>query len=93
MFVQDNLQSPKVISDVYFPNNIFFKMFTGALIVSLVLLAISRSMPNTLWQSSGLAWTLPAIAILFLISAGTSLIMFRSKSYPGSPMTVSRNFR
>lgn len=80
MFVQDNLQSPKVISDVYFPNTILFMMFTGALIVSLVLLAISQSMPNTLWQSSGLIWTIPATAILFLISAGTILMMFRSKS-------------
>lgn len=93
MFVQDNLQSPKVISDVYFPNTMLFMMFTGALIVPLVLLAISQSMRDTFWQSSGLAWTLPAIAILFLIVAGTSLMMFRSKSYPEGPTAICQNFR
>jgi hypothetical protein len=83
MFVQDNLQNPKVISDINFPNTILFMMFTGVVIIPLVLLASGGRAPNTLWQS-GLVWTLPAIAILLLISAGTSLMMFRSKSYAGA---------
>ena len=79
MFVRDNLQNLKVVSDINFPNTILFMMFTGAVIGTLALLAISGRMPNTLWQS-GLVWTLPVIAILLLINAGTSLMMFRSKS-------------
>ena len=91
MFVQDNLQTPKVISDVNFPNTILFMMFTGVVIVPLILLAIGGWVPITLRQS-GLVWTLPAIAILLLISAGTGLMMFRSKYYAGAASSTSQNF-
>ena len=92
MFVQDNLQNPKVISDVNFPNTILFMMFTGVVIVPLILLAIGGWAPNTLWQS-GLVWTLPAIAILLLISAGAGITVFRSNAYAeATPLSISQNF-
>lgn len=90
MFVQDNLQNVRVVSDVNFPSTKLLLMLTGVVIAPFVLLAIGGRTPNSLWQS-GLVWTSLVIALLLLVSVYAGLTMFKSPSYARTPPSIRPN--
>lgn len=91
MFVLDNLQELDVVSVPNFPNTKFLLMFLGVVIGPIVLFAVGGRTPNTLWQF-GLVWTLLAMGLLFMVSAGVGLAMFKNNSYSTPPPSIGTNF-
>lgn len=91
MFVQDDLQNREIVPDLNFPSTKVFTMFIGLVLVPLALVAISGRNLSTLWQAST-AWPLLTFMLLFLISAGTGLLMFRSKAPVRMLRSINKNF-
>lgn len=91
MFIRDNLQKLKVISETDFPNTKFLFMFFGVVTGLPVLYVIDEQTPVNLWQSS-IGWELLVILLLVMISASIGLMMFRSKSDKRTPPSISTDF-
>jgi hypothetical protein len=78
MFVQDDLETPKIVSPDFSHHSHFSAIFIGAVVAPFALLAISGHSLNAPAQPS-LAWLFLAIALLLTITTGIDLSIFKRK--------------
>jgi hypothetical protein len=79
MFVQDDLETPKIVSPDFSHHSHFLTIFIGAVVAPFALLAISGLSLNAPEQPS-LAWLFLAISLLLTIRTGIDLTIFRRKA-------------